>query len=85
MWLATEWRERSQLKYIKLLLSALVILAAISVFMGYSKSMPIMLFMLAIVNVVTAWESYHKNKIDSILLFIVALFIGFVSIFSMFS
>ncbi|MTK21663.1 hypothetical protein GMA92_09545 [Turicibacter sanguinis] len=70
------------MKYIKLLLSALVILAAISVFMGYSKSMPIMLFMLAIVNVVTAWESYHKNKIGSILLFIVALFIGFVSIFS---
>ena len=72
------------MKYIKLLLSALIILAAISAFMGYSKPMPIML-LLAIVNAVTAWESYHKNKIDSILLFIVALFIGFVSIFSMFS
>lgn len=73
------------MKYIKLLLSALIILTAISDFMGYSKTMPIMLLMLAIVNAVTAWESYHKNKIDSILLFIVALFIGFVSIFSMFS
>ncbi len=72
------------MKYIKLLFAAFEILIAISVLMGYQNNIPIMLLMLAISNAITAWESYHKNKRESILLFLIASFLGIVSIFIMF-
>ena len=72
------------MKYIKLLLATFEIITAISVLMGYQNNIPIMLLILALSNAITAWESYHKNKRESIVLFLIAFFVGVVSIFIMF-
>lgn len=73
------------MKYIKLLLVFFQIVTAVSVIMGYQNNTSIMLLILALLNAINGWECYHKNKIDSVILFLTALFAGFVSIFIMFS
>lgn len=73
------------MKYIKLLLVFFQIVIAVSVIMGYQNNTSIMLLILALLNAINGWECYHKNKRDSVILFLTALFAGFVSIFIMFS
>ena len=73
------------MKYIKLLLVFFQIVTAVSVIMGYQNNTSIMLLILALLNAINGCECYHKNKRDSVILFLTALFAGFVSIFIMFS
>ena len=74
------------MKYVKLLLAALVVLtSAIHLLMGYTINFAIMFMLLAILNAINGWERYKENKQDGIIFFVVAIFIGIVSIVAMFS
>lgn len=73
------------MKYIKLSLTVLIVIIAISLLVGYDCNIPIMLLLLAVSNVITAVEHYQKNKTESIILFLTALFVGVVSIVVMLS
>ena len=69
------------MKYLKLLLSSSVILLALTLVLGYDENIPIMFFILAVLHAIGAWESYQqKKRIESILLFMTALFVGIYSL-----
>ena len=73
------------MKYIKLSLTVLIVIIAISLLVGYDGNIPIMLLLLAVSNVIPAVEHYQNNKTESIILFLTALFVGVVSIIVMVS
>ncbi|WP_346916575.1 hypothetical protein [Clostridium sp.] len=70
------------MKYTKIIFGVLVIIVAILHITGVWENMPIMFLLASLLNIFNAWDSYNNNrKIEAVMLFICAIFIGLVAVY----
>jgi len=73
------------LKKIKILLTILVIIVAILNMTGKWNNIPIMLLLVALINIFNGIQSYKDNrKTEAVMLFIAVIFTGGVAIYMLF-
>lgn len=69
------------MKYSKIVFGVLVIIVALLHITGVWENTPIMFLLASLVTILNSWDIYKNNrKIEAVMLFIAAIFIGLVAI-----
>ncbi|WP_346917032.1 hypothetical protein [Clostridium sp.] len=69
------------MKYSKIVFGVLVIIVALLHITGIWENTPIMFLLASLVTILNSWDIYKNNrKIEAVMLFIAAIFIGLVAI-----